>query len=247
MSQDTTATRDRAPRRRRWPILAGALLLAFAALAFALPYGLYWHALKDLRGPSPQAQQRYPDALRQLYWNLHGGQGPIRVRRLSPPGYARELFADPGDGRAASVPADQQLLYLVAGLQQTRLPPRTGMLRWHLGQAALAIRLSREYDAGRLIDYALEHGRFADQGPVGIDAAARLYFDLPVESLSAQEQLALLMLAHGPAYFDPACHPNRFARRYARALEKTGLASAQAIPARMRAGTCARRGGDGAS
>ncbi|ALN58738.1 transglycosylase family protein [Lysobacter enzymogenes] len=247
MSRDATATRDRAPRRRRWPIVAGALLIAFAAVPFALPYALYWHALKDLREPLPQAQQRYPDALRQLYWNLHGGHGPIRVRRLSPPGYALELFADPGDGRAASVAADQQLLNRVAGLRQTWLPPHTGMLRWHLTQAALAIRLSREYDGERLIDYVLERDRFADRGAVGIDAAARAYFDLPLRSLSAQEQLALLVLARGPSYFDPACHRDRFARRYARALEKTGLAPTQAIPARMRAETCAQPGGDGAN
>lgn len=244
MNQAPTATRHRAPARRRGPIVAGALLIVLAATAFALPYALYWHALKHLSEPAPQAQQRYPDALRQLYWTLHGGHGPIRVRRLSPPGFARELLTDPGDGRAASVPADRRLLYRVAYLQRTRLPPRTGTLQRHLAQAALAIRLSREYDGAGLIDYALEQDRFADSGPAGIDAAARRYFDQSAQSLSAHEQVALLMLAQAPSYFDPGCHRERFARRYAWALEKTGVASTQTIPARMRTGVCARGGGD---
>ncbi|QWP74641.1 transglycosylase domain-containing protein [Lysobacter sp. K5869] len=225
--------------KRAIQLLAATALIAVAA-PFTLLYAMYWHALKDLPEPLPQAQRAYPDALRKLYWTLHDGQGPIQVRRMSPPGFAWELFAASASERVERVPADHQLLYRVASTMQARLLPHGTISRWHLTNAALTIHLSRKLEAAQLIDYVLDQTRFAADAGVGIEAAARHYFDLPLQALSPQEQLALLILDRGPSYYDPACHPERFAKRYAYALGKTGLASAQAMPERLRPGECKR-------
>lgn len=247
MTPDASATsRDDeaniAPKRRAKraiKALAAAALIAVAA-PFALIYTAYWHALKDLPEPLPQAQRAYPDALRRLYWRLNDGQGPIQVRRMSPPGFVRDLFAANVNERISRAPADQRLLYRVASAMQARLLPHRTISRWHLTNAALTIHLSRKFEAAQLIDYALDQTRFAPDAGPGIEAAASRYFDRPLQALSQQEQLALLVLERGPSYYDPACHPERFAKRYAYALGKTGLAPAQAPPARMRAGECKR-------
>lgn len=233
-----------APKRRRtrWIKILAATTIALLAAPFALVYAAYWNALNDLPDPLPQAQRAYPDSLRQLYWTLHGGQGPIQVRRMSPPGYVWELFADDAGKLARRVPADHQLLYRVASTMQSKSLPRRRISRWHLTNAALTVYLSRHYDGRQLIDYALDQTGFSADGRPGIDAAARRYFDSPVDALSPHEQVALLALARGPSRYDPACHPERFAGRYAFSLEKTGLAPAQALPARMRVGVCQRGG-----
>lgn len=242
-----TARRDsaaNAPRRRgkRWTKVLAAAATAALAAPFALAYAGYWHALQELPEPLPYARRVYPDSLRQLYWTLDGGQGPIQVRRRSPPGYLWELLADDASWPARPAPADQRLLHRVAGAMQVQLLPPRRISRWHLTNAALAVYLSRHYDGGRLVDYALERSAFGAQGRLGIEAAARRYFDAPVDALSPQEQVALLTLAHGPSRYDPACHRGRFAERYALSLEKAGLAAARTPPARMRVGAC-RRGG----
>lgn len=217
-----------------------AVAIALIAAPFALAYAVYWDALNDLPDPLPQARRAYPDSLRRLYWSLHGGQGPIQVRRMSPPGYLWEVFADDAGTPARRVPADHRLLYRVASAMQSRLLPRRPILRWHLTNAALTVYLSRHYDGERLVDYALDQTGFGADGRSGIDASARRYFGSPVDALSPQEQVALLVLARDPSRYDPACHPERFAGRYAFSLEKAGLAPAQAPPARMRVGACRR-------
>lgn len=224
----------------RWTKMLATAAIALIAAPFALAYAVYWDALNELPDPLPRARRAYPDSLRRLYWSLHGGQGPIRVRRMSPPGYVWDAFADDAGSRARRVPADHRLLYRVASMMQSRLLPRRPALRWHLTNAALTVYLSRHYDGERLIDYALDQARFSADGRPGIDAAARRYFGSPVDALSPQEQVALLTLARGPSRYDPACDPVRFAARYAFSLEKTGLAPAQAPPARMRMGACRR-------
>ena len=121
-------------------------------------------------------------------------------------------------------------------------------LRRHQTEISLQILLSRERSGEQLIDYLLDRSYFgldAAHRPIhGIEAASSHYYGLPVERLTAAEQVALLVLLRGPSYFDPACNPERFRRRYAFLLGRTGLALADqtehAPPARMRTGVCSR-------
>ncbi|MEI2455934.1 transglycosylase domain-containing protein [Lysobacter firmicutimachus] len=228
---------------------AAALPLALFCLAVALSYGFYWLGLAGVPAELPRAQRAYPAELRRLYWRAHGGQGEIRLPRLSAPRVAwkaaRALaVANPARGQPS---AAIQILTQAARAMHVQLEPPTGpTLRRHQAELSLGIALSRERSGEQLIDYLLERSHFgldAGRRPLnGIVAAAAHYYGLPPERLNAAEQIALLVLPHGASYFDPACHPERFRRRYAFLLGRAGLIPAntaeQSPPARMRIGAC---------
>ncbi|MGO1071479.1 transglycosylase domain-containing protein [Lysobacter sp. CA199] len=224
--------------------IAGVLVV-LATLLLALIYGLYWYGLRGIPEQLPQAQRAYSEPLRQLYWTLEvGGTGPIEVRPSNPVGFVIDTLTEPnGNTRAL---AGRLLRDRVAShLQMRLLPQRRRISLWHLTNAALSIRLSRERSGEQLIDYALEQASFGideNGAPVrGIDAAAKRYFAQPVEALQTRELIALLVAMRGKSH-DPACEPGRFARRYALLVDSAGLAlDALRPPANMRIGVCRPR------
>ncbi len=220
-------------------IAVSASLLTLA-LALCLPHGLYWLGLRGLPETLPEARRSYPDALRTLYWTAElGATGPLRVQPRSPLGTLAELLSEPASRRP---PADRVLVQRAAHLMHRELSaPERGR---HLGEASLAIRLSRERDARQLLDYLLDGSYFGldpDGQPIGdIGTAAQRYFGRPIEALAANETLALLTLARGSLY-EPACNGERFARRYRSLSARAGLASTGQPPPGMRIGACTRR------
>ena len=244
---------------RRWPLRAfgylAALPVALFCLAVAFCYGLYWQGLADIPAELPQARRTYPTELRRLYWRAHDGQGEIRVPRSSSPRLASELLriAASSQARPPRPSAAWQVLSQSARVMLAELEPAPGLnLRRHQTELSLQILLSRERSGEQLIDYLLDRSYFGQDAahrPIhGIEAAASHYYGLPVERLTAAEQLALLVLSRNPYYFDPACNPERFRRRYAFLLGRVGLVSAttaeHAPPPRMRVYVCTRNAPD---
>lgn len=228
-----------------------ALPVALFCLAVAFCYGLYWQGLAGVPAELPQARRTYPTELRRLYWRAHDGQGEIRLPRSSAPRLASELLriAASSQARSPRPSAAWQVLSQSARVMLAELEPAPGPnLRRHQTELSLQIRLSRERSGEQLIDYLLDRSYFGQDAahrPIrGIDAASMHYYGLPVERLTAAEQLALLVLPRGPSYFDPACNPERFRVRYAFLLGRAGLAPADRIertpPARMRIAACSR-------
>lgn len=60
-----------------------AVLATVVALLFLLLQGVYWYGAYDLPKSLPAPRQEYPEHARALLWAQHGGQGEIRIRRLS--------------------------------------------------------------------------------------------------------------------------------------------------------------------
>ena len=85
----------------------------------------------------------------------------------------------------------------------------------------------------------------AEDSVIGIEAAAKFYFGVPLAELQPQESLALIALLKGPSWFDPFCNRERFEQRYAQTVEKLGKTgpewSAAAALSRLRPIGCARR------
>jgi len=228
-----------------------ALAVALFCLIVALSYALYWQGLAGVPAELPRAQRTYSADLRRLYWRAHDGQGEIRLPRLSPPrvvwNVARMLADQDSMRRPPS--AAVQLLTQAARAMSWQLAASSGRAPpGHQVELSLGIALSRERQGEQLIDYLLERSYYGQnaghRSMHGIDAAASHYYGLPVERLTAAEQVALLVLPRGPSYFDPACNPERFRQRYATLLALTGLAPLDAAesapPPRMRIGACAR-------
>ncbi len=89
--------------------------------------------------------------------------------------------------------------------------------RQKLEEAHLALRLESALDKGTLLEAFLNRAPFG-HGAVGIEAAARRYFDVSAASLSAARAAWLVALIRGPSYYDPFAHPERVSARTERIL-----------------------------
>ena len=84
-------------------------------------------------------------------------------------------------------------------------------LEFHLGSAAVAIWLSRNWSTEEIVACVLDAGYYG-QGRYGIEAAATGYFGRPAADL-AHDEVALLMVAQrAPRRFEPYCDPDALRR-----------------------------------
>ena len=205
---------------------AKALAVA-VSLAIALPlaacYGLYWYGASALPWHLQPPVTARSSELRLLYWSTLGGQPPIRIERVHPPGLAWETFS--WMRAPHPIPARRQALLNAARLQMRHVYDSNEHPngRRMLAETALLIRISREWTAAQTIDAAL-NGAWFGRDANGIDDAAMQWFGKPANALGAHQQLALLSIMQSPSTFDPECRPEAFARRYMHLLENSRLA-----------------------
>lgn len=102
--------------------------------------------------------------------------------------------------------------------------PRT--LLGKLREMAVALRIEREWTKPRILEAYLNRVGFGP-GVVGIDAAARWYFDKPAKYLSLSESATLVSIPRGPTLYDPRRARGRAERRRNRVLGR--MVSAGAI------------------
>jgi hypothetical protein len=113
--------------------------------------------------------------------------------------------------------------------------------RMHMAELAFAIRISRHWSRAQVLS-ARAGDAYYGRGAHDLDAAARAWFGVPAGQLQAQEVAALWVLQAAPAYHDPFCHRDRFARRYAVYAARVGAAAepadVQRLLARMTPAAC---------
>ncbi len=225
---------------RRSLLWTGIFIAALAAAVVIALYGLYGFAGRDLPRQLPLPTHEYPTAARRLAWVSMGGSGEPRLPRYNPVSYAwatyDELRTDPTHRTSSLRPLSVAARNLAPRLHA----PQRNASR-HLTEAALSIRLSREWSVERIVDSALDDIYFAPDLR-GLSAASSIYFGTAPSGLTDEETVALLTLARSPAMLDPACHPERFLRTYRVQLTRSGLDDhVDAVPPRMRVEPCMQR------
>jgi membrane peptidoglycan carboxypeptidase len=75
-----------------------------------------------------------------------------------------------------------------------------------LKEAAISLKLSREYSKNTILEYYLNTIYFG-RGAYGIQAAAKAYFNLDVSKLSVAQGAVLAAVIKSPEYFDPRVTP----------------------------------------
>ena len=125
---------------------------------------------------------------------LHFGVDPLALARAAWVDLRRGRLAQGG----STIP--QQLARL--------LEPRPRTLAGKLGEAWLALRLSRTLSKRALLEQYLSRVPLGNDVR-GVEAAARLYFDRPAASLTPAQAALLAALPRSPAAFDPLRNPGR--------------------------------------
>ncbi|HCV44340.1 MAG TPA: penicillin-binding protein [Bacteroidetes bacterium] len=82
-----------------------------------------------------------------------------------------------------------------------------------------SVQLERNFTKDEILEFYLNVVYFG-RGSYGIAAASQIYFDKPPADLTLGETAILIALLKGPAYYDPANHPERAANRRNTVLEQ---------------------------
>ena len=90
---------------------------------------------------------------------------------------------------------------------------RNGTRRF-FSQLADMIYLSRHWNREQVLSARAGYANYGRDAR-DLNAAAHAWFERPLADLQAQEIVALWVLQHGSTYWDPFCHRDRFAQRYA--------------------------------
>jgi penicillin-binding protein 1A len=88
-----------------------------------------------------------------------------------------------------------------------------------LKEAAIAVRLTNEWSKDKILEEYLNTVYFGE-GSYGIKAAARRYFDVPIEQLNLAQAAMLAGVIRDPTGNDPFKHPEQALKRRADVLDK---------------------------
>ena len=194
-------------------------LLVLVALIVGLCFGLYAIGASQFPDDLEPNGYRAAPELRALYRQVEMGgiDGVPRLNPVSVWGYWLLYVADP-----QRAPLDGQLRLLGnAGRSLVmRQPPARGV-RSHLANLAATVHVSRHWEMDRIVDTLLAKGGFG-RNATGIEQAATVWYGRPLADLAPEERLLLIALMRSPSYHDPACHPERFAKRYRWAAAQVG-------------------------
>ncbi len=174
----------------------GTLLRAYPAPAGASPGR---HAWVDLDRVAPAAVQTVLASEDRRFYS-HKGVDPV--------GILRAMYYNVKEGRVAygGSTITMQLVRMVHS------PDRPRTLWNKAREAVLAMRLERVMGKREILEQYLNRCYYGNQA-VGLEAAARTYFDKPAASLSVGEATLLAVIPRGPWLYDPL-------RRLSRTLQR---------------------------
>lgn len=138
---------------------------------------------------------------------------------LDPRGIARALRDNLSAGRL--VAGGSTLTQQLVGL----LVPRPRSLRGKLAEALDALRLERAVSKSEILTQYLNRAPFG-HGAVGVEAAARLYFDTRADRLSLAQAALLAGIPRAPSLNNPLTDPQRARRRQAEVLAQLRVVGA---------------------
>lgn len=180
--------------------------------------------------PAPEASGAPPLMLEALWARADGGRA-TELRPINPVNFVQHRacralairYDDPkvrGERRAEclkSMPGVQGVDYLsTVHMQDNNVEPRS--FRMAIGQFATAVWLTRSWSKEEFLNTLAMRGEFGF-GWRGVHAAARGYFDKPVDRLAPQET-ALIASFAGDTGTDPWCEPDAAIAMRNRLLER---------------------------
>jgi len=163
-----------------------------------------------------------PAVVRSAIWARAGGAGEPHVDPLTPWSFFAFVTCNVAAGPLSGSRDEERMRrercledqagILMAG-QVSRLYMATTNVspspRWALSQGATMARLTREWDADKLLDTLAATSAFGRNKWRGIDQASQAFFDKTAEQLTAAEAALLSVQIPDPAVLDPWCHPDR--------------------------------------
>lgn len=197
------------------------LLLTPVVLIEALYYRGLWYLPEN---PYPESRN-YPQRLQDSKWVALGGEGEIKMYRISPVSYVVRLIYF--GAVAPSTSQFRKIMYESQGLagisariliseklfSRGQTPDRT------LGGISSSIWIANHWDADKALNYVLEKEYFG-RHCYGIQASAQNFFGKSPDNLTIQEGLVLVGLPKAPSRYDPIVNPQDSLERTNQLLER---------------------------
>lgn len=194
-------------RLLRWGLTA---LLLPPLLLLGSVEAVYRYELSHV-GELPRAPRPRTGFALQVLWEVEE-RGPLQLEPLWPWRFVNNLLEvawHPGRGQRS---AGQHLAWMVAGRWLASRPQGEPASHWSLHRLVLSIWISRHWTAEELLTAYAESASFG-KGIIGLDAAARRYFDKEPEQLALHEVVLLAGLPQSPSRYDPICRPETALKR----------------------------------
>ncbi len=228
--------------RARWLFWLLRAISALLLLVVVLCFGVYAWSARFVPDDIPASSYRAPDSIQDQYLAVEA-DGATSLRRLNPVTFWIDFFISTRQFPEPP-PPEEMLLHRAMRIAQFKHSRARTQGEHHLASIALAVKVSRQWTRDQAVNTILAESGFR-KDVIGIEAAAKFYFGVPLAELQPQESLALIALLKGPSWFDPFCNRERFEQRYAQTVEKLGKTgpewSAAAALSRLRPIGCARR------
>lgn len=225
-----------------WPFWLLGTLSALLLLVIALCFGVYAWGARFVPDEIPASSYRAPDSIRDQYLTVEA-DGATGMRKLNPVTFWIDVFMSTRQFPEPP-PPEEILLHRAVRVAQFKHSRARTQGDHHLASIAFAIKIGRQWTRDQAVDTILAESGFR-RDVIGIEAAARFYFGVPLAELRPRESLVLIALLKGPSWYDPFCNRERFGKRYAQAVEKLGKSgpewtAAEAL-SRLRPIECTRR------
>ena len=225
-----------------WPFWLLGTLSALLLLVIALCFGVYAWGARFVPDEIPASSYRAPDSIRDQYLTVEAG-GATGMRKLNPVTFWIDFFMSTRQFPEPP-PPEEILLHRAVRVAEFKHSRARTQGDHHLASIAFAIKISRQWTRDQAVNTILAESGFR-RDVIGIEAAARFYFGVPLAELQPRESLVLIALLKGPSWYDPFCNRERFGKRYAQAVGKLGKSgpewtAAEAL-SRLRPIECTRR------
>lgn len=190
----------------KW-VVGATLLLTMCVLGIC--WGIHAYGASSLRRDPAPNTHRVPQPVRQQYLGTEYGN-ISSLPKLNPVSVWWNIYRSGDD---ETLRHQMQLLDRASRLVFGRKPSSGSPLRHHAGSIAGAVILSRKWSFDDIVDATISESWYGRDAR-GMEAASLAYFGIRLPELSREESLGLIVLLHGPSYYDPVCRRKRFENRY---------------------------------
>lgn len=183
------------------------LLLIGGALALVLCVeAVYRYGLRVLPADTRPANAQSGLALKRALWVQFRGPAVIEMLPDSPLRSLTTMIA-PNSQAATKAPGADLAAYGARVLLR-RADSKAVDANWRVNNWAATIWVSRHWSAEDVLNTILATGRYGHR-LVGADAAARGYFNKPINELETPEAAMLVAILKAPTHHDPWCSTRR--------------------------------------
>jgi len=209
------------------------MVLLLGGFILFLPYivykGVYFYEIQLLPDDtSPIINSRIHDTMLEIDWKVFGGKGERIMTPIRFDHYAA-LFLSIKSPEQSFPSSSGTATFAAKLLLFRRYKHALNAAEWKRLYAAAFIWVSHHWTIDEALMTILTSSYYG-HGIFGIERAAKVYFQKPVNQLEKEEMACLVAILQRPGAFDPWCHPDNNLRQVNRLLISLQMPLLEQLP-----------------